>query len=998
MVMNPSTRSRIIHALSTRPNATTARWLRRAECQIQFAYAFAGALPDIALAESWEARIAEAQALLDHFDTNTGLYGLSATVQEAEALMEPIGKAARKYTIHCVGHGHIDMNWMWSWPETTATTHDTFASVLALMEQFPEVTYSQSQASVYALTEKYHPAQFEQIQRRVREGRWEVAAAHWVEGEKNLASAESLCRHILYTRQYFADKFGLTPEDCPLDWEPDTFGHANTTPTILAQAGVKYYYACRLGRGFDHTAIGDFPRPKLFWWQGPDGSRVLVNRESTWYNSYVNIGENIALPAVEFWKETRLTEWLNVFGIGNHGGGPTRTEIEYLIEMRDWPIYPNVIFNTAKNWFDTVSATFLDHLPVLDHELNFEFTGCYTSQSLIKQANRFGENYCVEAETMAALGKSSGIAGDTSAGVRKSLREAWINVLFNQFHDILPGSGVRQTRDHALGLFQETGAITGSIKRSFGTALAAGIDTLCLLPDTHAAQEERALLTSGGANTPFEAGAGIAAMDSGISISGGGGKRFKPFVIYNPCAWERSEAVTITLYDTDLEPSRIIARDEQGNSHPTLFLGRGNDWGHSKIIIGLFARGIPALGYRTFILCEGTPDVETPAVVAHSETEFETPYLKIKADRIRSGFLEVIDKKSGVNYAWPTDFGVIKPLGSWEYVVERPRGMTAWVLGDEAGIPTPLTATGYHVEGISRNQGTSAVLGNAHALILRQNFEVPFTQSTVRLTTIIHALSPRIDVTAEVDWREIGDAKRGIPGLAIRFPVDIDERSDLARYETPFGSVSRDLHNGEEVPTLRYAHLIGEGSTGDDTEALAGFTLLQDCKYGHSLKGSDLRMRIIRSSFDPDHAPEINKQTVRYSMFFHHEEPSCAELTRLGAGWNHPFMVFPVNLQSGDGSTPSTRSFARIETENVVLSSLKMAEDGDGLILRLAEYQGKDTEAVVVLDPLLTEGLTVAEITDLMERPWNTGTVSFDGSVLRVTVKAHSFVSVRLHG
>ena len=267
----------------------------------------------------------------------------------------------------------------------------------------------------------------------------------------------------------------------------------------------------------------------------------------------------------------------------------------------------------------------------------------------------------------------------------------------------------------------------------------------------------------------------------------------------------------------------------------------------------------------------------------------------------------------------------------------------------------------------------------------------------MRLTTIIHGLAPRIDVIAEIDWREIGDQKRGIPGLVVRFPVDIDERSDLARYETPFGSVTRDLHHGEEVPTLRYAHLIGDGNTQDDTEALAGFTLLQDCKYGHSLSGSDLRMRVIRSSFDPDHAPEVCRQTVRYSMVFHSEEPTCAELTRLGAAWNHPFIAFPANLQNGDGKTPPARSLAGVETESVVLSALKLAEDSDALILRLTNYDATDVEAVITLDPTLTAGLPTAQLADLMERPLpNAANLSFDGETLRVPIKANSFVTVRL--
>jgi alpha-mannosidase len=557
---------------------------------------------------------------------------------------------------------------------------------------------------------------------------------------------------------------------------------------------------------------------------------------------------------------------------------------------------------------------------------------------------------------------------------------------------------VRQTREHALGLFQEVGAITGSIKRAAGVALAAGIDTLSLLPATPEAAEERALAEAGAANAPFEAGAGIQAMESGYSIASGGGKRFKPFVVYNPCAWVRSEPVTVTLYDTDLDPGRIVARDETGASHPTLFLGRGRDWGHDKITVLFLARDVPALGYRTFILCEGVADVETPGVSALTQDRFETPFLSLKYDRFRSGFSEVVDKRNGACISWPTDYGLVKPLGAWEYALEQPRGMTAWVLGEEVDLPIPLKSSSYGTHGVARNQGTHYPVGNAFACAIRQTLEVPFTKSSVRLTTLVHGLEPRIDVIAEVDWREIGDEQRGIPGLAVRFPVDIDERSDLARYETPFGSVTRDLHDGQEVPTLRYAHVIGASSTEEDEEdVIAGFTLLQDCKYGHSFQNCDLRMRVIRSSFDPDHAPEVCRQTVQYSMYFHSEEPTPADLTRLGAAWNHPLVVFPANGQGGDGVTPAARSLARVETPNVVLTALKQAEDGDGLVLRLVEYDGQDVEAVVTLDPALTTGLRGATVLDLMERPVaGAAPASFDGTTLRVPVRANSFVTVRV--
>lgn len=963
--MDPLTAPRLMRALSKTPGDAAGAWLRRIACQIDFARAFAALQGREA---EWLSLVADAESLIERVDPAGGLAALEAAVGEAEARLAPIGAVAKNYTIHCVGHGHIDMNWMWSWPETVAATHDTFASVLSLMRQVPDLTYSQSQASVYALIEKHHPEMFEEIRALVKEGRWEVTAAHWVEGEKNYASGESLARHLLYTRRYMAEKFGLAPEDVPIDWEPDQFGHANTIPSVLARAGVRFYYGCRLGGGFDHAVTGDFPRPRLFWWTAPDGSRLLVNKESTWYNSYVNIGDNIALPAVAFWEETKLADWLNVYGIGNHGGGPTRVEVDYLVSMRDWPVYPRVVFGTAKGWYETVEAGDLSHLPVLDHELNFEFTGCYTSQSLIKQANRFGENYCVEAETLAAV---SGLDR------RERLREAWINVLFNQFHDILPGSGVRQTREHATALFQETGAATGAIKREAGKRLGAAIDTLALLPDTPEAAAERAL--GGDANTPFVAGAGIGAMETGYSKSSGGGRRFLPYVVWNPCAWDRTEQVVVRLYDTDFEPGRIVARDETGASHPTLFLSRGNDWGHSYIDVLFFAQNVPATGYRTYLLCEGRADVVVPGVQAHTRNVLTTPYLEFAPDRFGSGG-EVRDLRVP---------GAAHQVGVWGFLNERPRGMTAWVLGGTPDGAKPLVSTGFGIHGVSRNQGTNYPLGGGIACIVHQHLQVPGTQSTVRLSALVHGLSPRIDVTAEVDWREIGDAQRGIPGLAIDNHLESDCNRQAVRYETPFGSVVRSGFDGEDVPSLRYAHVGGHTLAGKPM----GFTLLNDCKYGHACEHTSLRLRVIRSSFDPDHAPEVCRQTLRYSLVFHEGAQNPSELARLGAAFNHPLIAFPANLGGGTGAAPSA-SFARVESPGVVLTSLKRGEDG-GIVLRLVELDGKATDAVVALAPGIAPAGAAVSTVDLLERP-ESGSARLENGRLVVAVPAHGIVGVRI--
>jgi len=267
--------------------------------------------------------------------------------------------------------------------------------------------------------------------------------------------------------------------------------------------------------------------------------------------------------------------------------------------------------------------------------------------------------------------------------------------------------------------------------------------------------------------------------------------------------------------------------------------------------------------------------------------------------------------------------------------------------------------------------------------------EVPGTDSRVNVTLMVHPLEPRLDFKAEIDWREIGDEQRGIPGLVVSFPANLDP--SITRYETPFGSVERDLNNGDECPTLRYVHLGGQTEAG----AYAGITLVQDSKYGHAVKGNDLRMRIVRSSFDPDHAPEVARSTVRYSVILHDQAVLPSELSRLGAAWNHPFLIVPTGIQSGDACAAD--GFAEVLSANTVLTAIKAAEDGNGIILRLAEQDGVDGETVIKLSSELTHGLTSATRTDLLERPIESGVVTtWDGTTLRTPIAKHSIVTIRL--
>ncbi len=375
------------------------------------------------------------------------------TALRGEETLQVLSPLAKQQKLLCAGHAHIDMNWMWRWDETVAVTLDTFRTMLALLRDYPQFKFSQSQASVYQIVETYAPELLPEIKQRIHEGRWEVTASTWVEADKNLPNGESQARHLLLTRRYLRQLLDLKPENFSLDFEPDTFGHSANVPEILASAGVKYYYHCR----------GD-KNPSLYRWLAPSGKSILAYLEPFWYLGYVD--PSLARFVPSFCQQFGLDMALRVYGVGDHGGGPTRRDLQRILDMDTWPVFPTLRFGTFAEYFAQVEKI-AGRLPEVKGEMNFVFTGCYSSQSRIKKANRLAEAALDVSERFCALAATSGAAYPHTA-----FTKAWRNTLFNQFHDIIPGSGVIDTREYALGLFQESLALANSQKmRAFQALL-----------------------------------------------------------------------------------------------------------------------------------------------------------------------------------------------------------------------------------------------------------------------------------------------------------------------------------------------------------------------------------------------------------------------------------------------------------------------------------------------------------------------------------------------
>jgi len=938
----------------------------RFESEARFADSLCDLHPD--KADEWKPLIAEARKRVFSALSGGSLAELEKAVSEAEALLAPLGGVAKSYTIHCVGHAHIDMNWMWSWPETVAVINDSFLTVLRLMEEFPEFHFSQSQASVYASVEKHNPEMLERIAQRVKEGRWEVTASHWVENDNNIAGGESLTRHLLYTRQHMHKLFGISPEDVPIDWCPDTFGHARTLPTYLVRGGIKYIYLHRPG-------VYLTQKPDAFWWSAPDGSRVLaVNHMNLGYNMTLMPG--IMDHLVKFAKNYGGKDYMIVYGVGDHGGGPTRRDLSFGLDMNKWPIFPNIRLTTAKSYYEKLEKLG-DKLPTLDCELNTEFTGCYTTQSLIKKICRFGEARLKDAEAASTMAwGATGLAYPNG-----TLRDDWVDILFNHFHDILPGSGVHDTRTYAHGLYQTSMASVSQIETKALRSLASRIDTVA--GDTGSSDPFLSNVSSA-----MGAGVGFRFDQAGMSLSDqtrGGWP--KPFMLFNPLASDREEVIEATLWDNEVywDPARPLRSRKyhvtfpDGSVIPAQMITAGNFWGHEYAIVA-FPALIPSLGYSLVMVDEVRGEIPSPAPheawllgtrhhceyapVERSIEGLENEYLRVELDSQNGGIKRLIDKKSGKT--------IIENAPLLEYAVERSHGMSAWSVDHTGPTEIPVVAS------MTRS------LPGPHKVTIEVKAKIH--SSDMKITYELRAGDPMLYIHISGVWFERGTPQTGVPVLSYVLPLSACDAK--ASYEIPFGSIERGFNNGEELPALQWAKVSGTAN-GEK----AGCALLNDTKHGYSLKGNTLRLTLIRSSYEPDILPEIGSHEIHLALLPFAGEMDDASVTAAADRFNRQVKVVSTDIH--EGSLPRQAELVSISPANVTLSGLKKAEDDDAVIVRVYESEGRKTDCVVrINESILGKVASVTEV-DLMERPIKSNVRTTDNSVT-VTVPAYGIASLRI--
>ena len=492
----------------------------------------------------------------------------------------------KEKTLYMIGNAHLDPVWLWQWQEGYQEVKATFRSALDRMKEYDDFFFTSSSAAYYEWVEENEPAMFEEIRERVKEGRWVIVGGWWIQPDCNAPGGESYVRQGLYGQRYFQEKLGVTAQT---GYNVDSFGHNGMLPQILKKSGMDNYVFMRPGR-HEKGLEGE-----TFTWTSNDGSAVTAFRIPFEYCTWPReLKEHIERCAGEI-KDPRGSI-MCFYGVGNHGGGPTKQNIESIHELNRAEDMPRLILSTPDDYFQAVKQSGRT-LPVVSGELFHHSSGCYSAHSEVKRLNRLAENRLIMAEKLS-------VAGKHWAGGKYPLEkytESWKKVLFNQFHDIMAGTSIEPAYEDA--------------RESYGAALdtaARGLNAAVQSISWHI-------------DIPME-------------------EDMKPIVVFNPNAF--SGKFEVEMESPCLKENQVLV-DEEGTQIPLQTVqSLASSNGRTRLV---FIAELPALGYRTYRLvireaARTFPDVECSGNTA------ENRWFKIAFDE-KIGYISSLYKKNdGTEY------------------------------------------------------------------------------------------------------------------------------------------------------------------------------------------------------------------------------------------------------------------------------------------------------------------------------------------------------------
>ncbi|MCE3202228.1 alpha-mannosidase [Paenibacillus sonchi] len=848
-----------------------------------------------------------------------GSAGFYHSVREAESLLlEQLAllEAKPPVTVTAIGHTHIDVAWLWRLTHTREKAARSFSTVLRLMKQYPEYIFLQTQPQLYAYIKEDYPEIYAEIRKRVEEGRWEAGGAMWLEADCNLTSGESLVRQILYGTKFFREEFGV---DCKYLWLPDVFGYSWALPQILRKSGIDTFMTTKISWSQYNRMPHD-----TFRWRGIDGSEVLTHFITTpegpgsgaWYYTYNGLIEAFSVQGIwDQYRDKNLNrELLLSYGYGDGGGGVNREMLEMRRRLDKMPGIPAVRTGRADEYFERLNEAVRStdqYVHTWDGELYLEFhRGTYTSQAYNKRMNRKLELLYREAEwlqVLLAVEKCS-----FSSYPAQLLLEGWHTILRNQFHDIIPGSSIREVYEDSRLEYAEAERI--------GSA---------------AAEAAAAELAEGRAEQLAE---------------GAGFRQETEYTVFNGAFYERTELAAIP-YEAAGEDIVWTTADSRQLSSQRV----GGEW-----LIEVPA--VPMLG--STVIKAGT--AAAFAVQANSAGSADSAGSAAGKIGAREG--NSLTPGAPVPFEWEdsrltTPFYVLEwnDAGQLSRIYDRREQREVLAPGENGNVlqvfeDKPKMYDAWDIDLFYQEKKReitdlrSVKLTECGALAAVLEFTWQYMDSSIVQKVKVYSRSARIDFETLADWHEQHQL------LKTAFPVAV--RATEATYDIQFGNVKRPTHWNTSWDYARFESVGHQWA--DLSERGYGVSLLNDCKYGYDIKDHVMRLSLIKSATEPDWQADQGEHRFTYALLPHKGDWVAANTVQEAWSLNNPLRVVKGGYSAGAG-----RSLIKTDCGSIAVDALKMAENGEGFIVRLHEYTG--TRSIVTLSS--DYPVHSWQECDLMERP-----------------------------
>ena len=847
-----------------------------------------------------------------------------ASLKSAHAKLDGLKPLLEQAEFHLTGNAHIDAAWLWPWTETVDVVKRTYGTALQLMYEYPQYTFTQSAAAYNEWLADKYPDMNADIMRRIKEGRWEIVGGMWVEPDLNMPDGESLVRQLLVGKRWYKQNYGV---DVRIGWNPDSFGYTWQLPQIYKKSGVDYFVTQKMT--WNDTNQLPF---KLFWWESPDGSKVLAY----FPHDYVNLSMSPTRLSGDLTaareKSPGMTEMLDLYGIGDHGGGPTRAILD---EGFHWAaqghITPKYEFGSAQSFFSSVEKQIAPDskewnyqsiakgytppaaiagkvdIPTWKSELYFEYhRGVMTTQANHKRNMRESEEQVINAEKWSSLAWLDGKNYPAA-----QITEDWKKVLFNQFHDLAAGSGI--------GVIYRDAQKDYDVVRWSTNEISAGA---------------------------------LSKVDEKINTAGNG----IPVVVYNPLGWERSGEVVVH-----------VQGDNPGVASGAQVVESKTDEKTGVSDLKLHVLKVPALGYKVVwvgagALAKQSGESSADGKEAGNSITLENGTFRLAVDKQSGCITSLFDKKTNFETLASGACG-----NQLQFFKDTPKEYDAWNIDPGTLDVAPSV--------IDHADSVELVKADEPSICVTRHWQGSKFVQTFSLS----ANGDQVNVDNEIDWHERHILLKAAFPLAATGP--------FATYEIPYGSIDRPTTRNNswekaqfEVPAMRWADL-GDGKHG--------LSVINDTKFGYDAVGNLLRLTLLRSPTWPDAEADQGHHHIRYALYPHTGTWKNALTVRHGYEFNYPLTA--VATTAHPGSLPASHSYASVAPENVALTAVKKAEDAKGLIFRAYEWAGKDSTA----EFHVPAGARGATVTNMMETPEGSP-LTVIGDVVKVPIHPYEILTIRV--